>query len=69
MPTDATMSAMTRVATLMPVAPSRRLIGIASHKVAATSPVESNDAGFPHGRAGVSRLAAPLPELLKNSRR
>jgi hypothetical protein len=32
-----TKSAMTRVATLMPVLPSRRLMGTASHKVTPTS--------------------------------
>ena len=43
-PTEATMSAITRVATLIPVVPNARRIGPATHRVKAIKPVVSADA-------------------------
>jgi hypothetical protein len=43
-PTEATMSAMTRVATLIPVVPRKRLIGLAAQSVRPTRKVTRSDA-------------------------
>ena len=43
-PTEATMSAMTRVAMLIPLLPIKRLIGFAAHSVRANRHVVTIDA-------------------------